>query len=95
MAQKKFQTGVDGIISRQPTVNKKYCPACSTTSWEFTKNYRGGSTLIKAIQRHLGIVSDGYMGKESIKALQRMLGVTADGYMGQNTVKAFQRWLNQ
>ena len=95
LAQKKFQTGVDGIVSRQPSSNKKYCPACSEASWEFTKNYKGGSVLIKAIQRHLGVTSDGLFGQNSIKAFQRWLGVTADGYMGKDTVKAFQRWLNK
>lgn len=95
LAQKVFGCSCkDGVVSRQPAVNKKYCVACSTTSWEFTNNYSGGSSLVKAIQRYLGLGQDGYMGKGTITALQRMLGVTADGYMGHNTVKAFQRWLN-
>lgn len=93
-AQKKFGCSyVDGIVSRQPLANKKYCSAC-TTGWEFTNNYRGGSSLIKAIQRWVGVSADGLIGKGTITALQRKLGVSADGYMGRNTVMAFQRYLN-
>jgi hypothetical protein len=95
LAQKVFGCScVDGIVSRQPLVNKKYLEGAYEGSWQFTDNYNGGSSLIKAIQNWLGIKADGYMGKGSVMALQSRLGVRADGYMGKNTVKAFQKWLN-
>lgn len=95
-AQKVFKTTADSIISNQPRVNRGYLPAASTSTWEFKeKGYKAGSSLIKAIQKKVGVNADGWFGPNSIKAFQRWLNVTADGSMGPATVKAFQRWLNK
>lgn len=95
VAQKYFGTYVDGIVSNQPTVNRKYLPNCSAYSWEFKSNgYGAGSSLVRAIQRKTGAKSDGFFGIASVKALQKFLGVAVDGSCGMQTVKAFQRWLN-
>lgn len=95
LAQKVFGTYVDGIVSNQPLVNKKYLPNCSTYSWEFKQSdYRAGSSLIRAIQRHIKADDDGYFGKQSVMCLQKALGVSVDGSCGPATVKAFQRYLN-
>lgn len=95
-AQRVFCTTIDGIVSRQVAKYKKYMPACLSSSWEFkSSGYHGGSELIKAIQKWLGVSADGLCGQGTIKALQRKLGCTADGIMGKNTVSAFQKYLNR
>lgn len=94
-AQKYFGTYVDGIVSNQPMVNRKYLPNCSSYSWEFkSTGYRAGSSLVRAIQRKTGATADGFFGVASVRAFQKWLGVTVDGSCGMQTVKAFQRWLN-
>jgi len=95
-AQKVFKTPVDGIVSKQIAKYKKYMSACSSSSWEFLDSgYKGGSQLIKAIQKWVGVAQDGLCGQTTIKYLQKKLGVTADGYMGKHTVTAFQKYLNK
>lgn len=95
LAQKVLGTTADGIVSNQPTANKKYLPNCSTTSWQFkSSGYSGGSSMVKALQKRIGATVDGYCGKGTITKLQKYLGTTADGYCGPATVKAWQKWLN-
>ncbi len=95
-AQIVFKTYPDGIVSKQIAKYKKYMPACLSSSWQFLDSgYKGGSQLIKAIQKWLGVSQDGLVGQGTIKALQKKLGVTADGYMGKATVTAWQKYLNK
>ncbi len=97
-AQKVFRTTVDEIVSKQVWKYKKYLPGCSTDSWQFYESaskYRGGSELIKAVQKWLGVSQDGLCGTGTITALQRKLGVKADGYFGKNSVTAWQKYLNK
>ena len=97
-AQEVFKTKVDGIVSKQPWSNKKHLPACSMKSWQFwqtRKLYLGGSDLIKAMQKRLGVEVDGYFGKESVRALQKLVGISQSGKCDAETVKAFQKWLNK
>lgn len=100
--QKILSTTVDGIVSNQPISNKKYMTNCSTTSWEFTSNYKGGSNMIRALQRTIGATADGWFGKNSAIALQKYLvkngysvgSYGCNGYVGNDTVCALQRWIN-
>ena len=95
-AQKVFHTYQDGIVSKQIAKYRKYMPNCLSSSWQFlSSGYKGGSDLIRAIQKWCGADADGLCGQGTIKALQRKLGVGVDGIMGPNTVKAFQRYLNK
>lgn len=95
LAQRVFCTPIDGIVSRQIEAYRKYMPNCLSSSWQFKKSgYHGGSELIKAIQKWIGVEQDGLVGPKTIKALQRKLSVKADGYMGGQTVTAFQKYLN-
>lgn len=95
LAQKVFGTYVDGIVSNQPLVNKKYLPNCSTASWEFKQSdYRAGSSLIRAIQRWIGAEDDGFFGPDSVERFQKKLGVKPDRSCGPATVRAFQCYLN-
>ena len=99
LAQKVFGTEVDGIVSRQVMkYHTKYLPNCLSSSWQFFETpskYKGGSQLIKAIQKWVGTDADGLCGPGTVKALQKKLGVSADGVMGKKTVTAFQVYLNK
>ena len=92
-------TEADGIVSRQPIANKKYLPNASTSSWEFKVIHKGGSQMVKALQKLIGADTDGYFGKQSVMCLQRFLNahgesLDVDGSMGGLTVRAWQRYIN-
>lgn len=99
-SQKVMGTTIDGIVSNQPASNKKYLPNAYTGSWEFTDNCKGGSALIKAIQKLVGAKQDGWCGKATVKAMQKYLKAKGcytgklDGSMGPATVKAWQKYIN-
>lgn len=98
LAQKVFGTPVvDGIISNQNRDMKKFLPNCQSQSWEFVAptKLKGGSALVKSIQKMLGIKADGFFGMETLTSLQRFLVVKVDGYFGGASVSAFQKWLNK
>ena len=99
LSQKVLGTYPDGIVSGQPSVNKKYLVGADTGSWKFSeRGSKEGSAMVKALQKLTGAETDGYCGKETVKALQRFLddyrGKT-DGLLGPETVKAWQRYLNR
>lgn len=100
-SQKVFMTTIDGIISNQPLSNKKYLPNVNTSSWKFkSSDYSAGSSLVRAIQKKVGVVADGLCGVNTVKAIQKFLNSngysvgTIDGSMGSKTVKAWQRYIN-
>ena len=98
--QKWLKTEVDGIVSNQPKANKKYLERAVSGTWKFTDDYKGGSVMVKTLQKKLGITADGYMGKATVRAMQNYLckkghKLKIDGYMGEATVKAWQKNLNQ
>ena len=88
--QAQMGTYVDGVISGQYYGNHKRMANLVSVTWEET-----GSTLIRAVQRKLGVSADGILGAQSIKAIQKFLGVSADGYFGPDTARALQRSLNE
>lgn len=98
--QMMFGTTQDGIISGQPASNKKYLPACSTSSWRFYKT-SSGSMCIKKLQELIRADIDGYCGPGTVRALQAFLynkGLftgSIDGYMDTRTVTAWQKYVNQ
>ena len=78
---------VDGVVSRQPTSNKKYLANADTSSWQFTGNCSGGSAMVKALQSKVGAGVDGWSGKETVTKLQQWLqgkgyNVGSSGYDG-------------
>ena len=95
MSQQMLGTFADGTISQQATSDKKYCPACSKDSWQWMKSPKGGSALVKKIQKLAGAKQDGFMGTGTIKALQKFLQVKQTGYLDKETVKAWQRYVNK
>lgn len=95
---KKYQ---DGIVSNQPDDNKKYLEACHESSWQFkNSSCKGGSTMVKKIQKLIGAKQDGFCGKNTVRAMQTFLNKkgfncgSVDGYMGKKTVKAWQKYIN-
>lgn len=94
-AQQVFGTVVDGIVSGQ-TSSMTNCNkgGLQSSSW---KRGSGGSLLIKAIQKKVGVTADGYFGPNTCKAMQKWLGTPVDGVVsGPSTmVKKFQAWLNK
>lgn len=100
-SQKALGTTVDGIVSNQPSVNKKYLPNAFIGSWEFkSSGYSAGSSLVRAIQKLVGATTDGWFGQNSVKKTQKFLKKKGfytgeiDGSMGSKTVKAWQRYIN-
>lgn len=93
--QKLLGTVVDGIISNQPTANKKYLYAAHTSTWQFkSKGYNAGSNMVRALQKLIGAKVDGWFGKNSVLCLQKFLGVKQDASMGPATVRAWQQYIN-
>lgn len=94
-AQRVFKTTVDGKISNQLSAYKSICAGILSAEWSSTK--KGGSSLVKAIQKWLGVTQDGYIGPSTIKALQKKMGTTVDGKLDNPSqcIKAFQTWLNK
>lgn len=93
--QKILGTTVDGIVSGQDANNMASVNrgGLERASW---KTGRGGSQMVRALQRKIGVSADGYFGKNTCKALQRYLGTTQDGIVSapSSMVKALQRKLN-
>lgn len=56
----------------------------------------GGSNLIRAMQKWLGVSADGNMGPGTIKALQKRMGTTQDGVISSpsDVVREMQKRLN-
>lgn len=90
--QEVLGTTVDGFISGQSTLNKKYQANCEKTTFKYSS---GGSQCIRALQKKLGIAASGQFDRYTITKLQASLKVTVDGYCGPGTVKALQTWLNK
>lgn len=101
--QKLLGTLVDGVVSRQPSSNKKYL-INATTGWEFKLfywQYKYGSDMVRALQAFIGAEADGWFGPMSVRALQTFLvnqGLydgEIDGYMGPKTVVGWQKYINK
>lgn len=98
--QKLLGTTQDGVVSNQPSKYKQYLPA-ATSAWQFkSSGYKGGSSMVKKLQKLVGVKQTGYCDKNTVIALQKFLNKakfscgSADGYMGKKTVKAWQNYLN-
>ncbi|MGM0295125.1 glycoside hydrolase family 25 protein [Enterococcus sp. AZ034] len=89
--QQYFGTTQDGVISHQ--YKQKFNQ--NVYAAEFDKTLKG-SSVIKALQKLLGVTQDGLLGQATIKALQKRLGTTQDGIISpvSNAVKALQQALN-
>lgn len=96
-AQQVFGTPVDGLVSNQYIGYANENPGLLNTTFEWKANPGfKGSSLIKAIQKKVGVTQDGYIGPTTIRAMQKWLGTPVDGRVNNPStmVKAFQKWLN-
>ncbi|WP_077603603.1 peptidoglycan recognition protein family protein [Oceanobacillus sojae] len=89
--QKALNTPIDGILSGQ---NRN-----SVTNALYGNTARfdgGGSVVVRALQRKVGVRDDGVLGPETVRALQRYLGTPQDGVLSRpsTVVKEMQRRLN-
>ena len=95
--QISLKTTADGVISGQLQGNQKYFSGIHSVTWE-----RTGSSLVRAIQKKVGVTVDGYWGYETSKGIQKFLikngfnvgSAGADGYFGPSSVKGLQNSLN-
>lgn len=96
-AQQYFGTTDDGIISGQKKANRKYFKGIVAERVHYGN---GGSALVKAIQKTVGIKQTGVIDQATVKALQKFLNkeltgtLVIDGKWGKKTSSAFQTWLN-
>src|SRR5690625_3343707 len=89
--QRALGTPADGIISNQLRNN------VTTALYGNTVRFgRGGSPLVRAVQRKIGAQVDGYLGPDTIRRLQRYLGTVVDGKLSRPSlvVIEMQRRLN-
>lgn len=90
-AQEYFRTEADGTISGQKRLEAKHYKGIDQSRVRFGK---GGSQLVRAIQKMVKVSETGVLDVKTIKALQKFFGIVEDGNWGKATSKAFQRFLN-
>lgn len=90
--QTYYGTVVDGEIWHQWPANAQ--DAC-TGGWQYDYTQQG-SPVIRALQRDLGVTTDGLLGADTIRALQTRMGTYVDGKLdaGSTCVAEMQRRLN-
>ena len=89
--QKHYGTPVDGVMSHQLDDGVKPGLRCA----EYDKT-RKGSLLVSAMQKQLGVETDGLLGPATIKALQKHYGTPVDGVLSapSQCVSKMQETLN-
>ena len=94
--QQIFGTVQDGIVSNQYARYKASNPGLDDSSWEWESNPSGYSSLIKAIQKKVGVTQDGHIGPKTIKAMQKWMGTVRDGCFSAPSacIKKLQQWCN-
>ena len=88
--QRALGTYVDGIISGQ------YPSPVTRAIGGVSFSNRNGSSVIKALQKKLGIKVDGFIGEQTVRSLQKHLGTPIDGIISRPSlmVRELQRRLN-
>lgn len=88
--QEVLGTTADGIISGQVRND-------IVSRIENVQYGKGGSNVVRAMQKKLGVEADGYFGPKTLTALQKRLGTIQDGKLSRPSlvVKALQKRLNQ
>lgn len=90
--QRVFNTPVDGKLSGQSR------NAVTNALYSNTANFgSGGSVVIKALQKKLGVAADGLLGPATIRALQKRMGTPVDGKLSKVSpmIKELQKRLNK
>lgn len=91
-AQVIFGTPVDGVISGQAKSDMAKCPAISKPC---LKEGKGGSQLVRALQKKVSVKEDGYLGSTTIRAVQKWLNIPITGLWDAHTSRSFQLWINK
>lgn len=92
--QQIMGTPKDGEITGQNRSLRKFHLGFTSSAIEYGG---GGSMLIEAVQRAVGLTGndvDGQLGPITIERIQKHLGTEPDGYFGKQTVSALQSRLN-
>jgi len=92
--QQIMGTPKDGEITGQKYSLKKFHLGFASSAIEYGG---GGSMLVEAVQRTVGLSGDdidGQLGPITIQQIQRHLGTEPDGYFGKQTASALQERLN-
>lgn len=95
--QRVLGTVVDGEVWGQWSGWKSRNPGL-TSGWKWTGDAKAkGSPVIAALQKRLGITTDGKIGPSTIRALQKRYGLVQDGELWAKSpvVKALQKHLNE
>ena len=91
---KKVNPGlsVDGILGKQTILALQKIYNMRVQDGVISKP----SSLVKVLQKHLGVTQDGYLGYYTISAMQRRLGTPQDGKIStpSQLIKAIQKKLN-
>lgn len=90
--QKFFKTPVDGVISGQYAGFKKLHNGITSIKYG-----HGGSSVVRALQKWLGVTSDGSLGPATIRAWQRKMNTPIDGSISLPSllIKEWQKYLNE
>ena len=90
--QHYFGLIVDGEIWGQYSGNQ----ATKAFNQKAVKYGKGGSPVVKALQKKIGVTADGIWGANTTRALQRYLGTPVDGIISRpsTAIKKLQRRLN-
>lgn len=90
--QRYFGLVVDGEMWGQYRGNQ----ATKAFNQRAVKYGKGGSPVVKALQKKIGVTADGYWGANTTRALQRYLGTPVDGeiWRPSSAIKELQRRLN-
>lgn len=88
--QRQAGTTVDGVISGQ------YRNSITENIYSARFDTKKGSSLVRVMQRIVGVKEDGFFGKNTLIAWQKRLGTPQDGKLSQPSmfVKEMQRRLN-
>ena len=88
--QRFFGTPKDGVISGQTKKQAWGYPSIKAVEYG-----DGGSTVVRKLQKWLGLSQTGKLNDKTIKAWQKKIGVEADGVFGSDSMKVWQKYLNE
>lgn len=72
--QRYLRTPADGIVSSQPRTARQVSPAGSITQgWQHVGKGARGSSMVRALQKWVGVTVDGKWGPDTTRGLQRKL----------------------
>lgn len=89
--QSYLNTPADGVISKQ----KRNHQTTKGHIYKVVTYDSGGSQMVRALQRVIGVRSDGYLGPQTVVALSKFLKIETQYTFNYPLVLALQRYLNK